>query len=162
MFKSWYEKLVGKSVVKTPIYDTVIAQLNSIHKDIQSILIDIKADKELLVKELCKKEMIIKAMIENSPDMLWFKDAHGKYLYANRAIRDGLLLDDHPEGKTDIELATAAKLKYGEREHTFGEVCGNSDVDVIDNMYEGKTYVESGKVRGKMLHLEVNKSVDLS
>ena len=161
MFKSWYEKLVGKSVVKTPIYDTVIAQLNSIHKDIQSILIDIKADKELLVKELCKKEMIIKTMIENSPDMLWFKDTQGKYLYANKAIRDGLLLDDHPEGKTDIELATAAKLKYGEREHTFGEVCGNSDVDVIDNMYEGKTYVESGKVKGKMLHLEVNKSVVL-
>ena len=62
MFKSWYEKLVDKSVVKTPIYDTVIAQLNSIHKDIQSILIDIKADKELLVKESCKKEMIIKTI----------------------------------------------------------------------------------------------------
>lgn len=161
MFKSWYEKLVGKSVVKTPIYDTVIAHLNSIRKDIQSILMDIKADKELLVKELCKKEMIIKTMIENSPDMLWFKDTQGKYLYANKAIRDGLLLDDHPEGKTDIELATAAKVKYGEREHTFGEVCINSDVDVIDNMYEGKTYVESGNVKGKMLHLEVNKSVVL-
>ena len=159
MLKSWYEKLVGKSVVKTPIYDTVINQLNSIHKDIQSILIDIKADKELLVKELCKKEMIIKTMIENSPDMLWFKDTKGKYLYANKAIRDGLLLDDHPEGKTDIELATASKLKYGDREHTFGEVCGNSDVDVLEHEYTSKIYVESGKVKGQMLHIEVNKSI---
>jgi hypothetical protein len=62
MFKSWYEKLISKCGVKTPIYDTVINQLNSIHKDIQSILIDIKADKELLVKELCKKDVIIKTM----------------------------------------------------------------------------------------------------
>ena len=159
MFKSWYEKLIGKSVVKTPIYDTVIEQLNSIHKDIQIILIDIKADKELLVKELCKKEMIIKTMIENSPDMLWFKDTKGKYLYANKAIKDGLLLDDKPEGKTDIELARAAKLKYGEREHTFGEVCDNSDADVLEHEYISKRYVESGKVKGQMLHIEVNKSI---
>ena len=159
MFKSLYEKLVCKSIVKTPIYDTVIEQLNSIHKDIQSILIDIKADKELLVKELCKKEMIIKTMIENSPDMLWFKDTKGKYLYANKAIKDGLLLDDKPEGKTDIELATAAKLKYGKREHTFGDVCGNSDADVLEHEYTSKRYVESGKVKGQMLHIEVNKSI---
>ena len=62
MFKSWYEKLISKCGVKTSIYDAVINQLNSIHKDIQSILIDIKADKELLVKELCKKDVIIKTM----------------------------------------------------------------------------------------------------
>ena len=51
------------------------------------------------------------------------------------------------------------KEKYGNREHTFGEVCGDSDKDVLGNEYESKRYVESGKVKGKMLHLEVNKSV---
>ena len=49
--------------------------------------------------------------------------------------------------------------EYGDREHTFGEVCGDSDKDVLENEYESKRYVESGKVKGKMLHLEVNKSV---
>ena len=58
-----------------------------------------------------------------------------------------------------MELAYAAKEKYGDREHTFGEVCGDSDKDVLENEYESKRYVESGKVKGKMLHLEVNKSV---
>ena len=58
-----------------------------------------------------------------------------------------------------MELSYAAKEVYGDREHTFGEVCGDSDKDVLNNEYESKRYVESGKVKGKMLHLEVNKSV---
>ena len=67
--------------------------------------------------------------------------------------------EDRREGETDIELATAAKLKYGEREHTFGEVCGNSDANVLEHEYTNKRYVESGKVKGQMLHIEVNKSI---
>ena len=112
-----------------------------------------------MLKELYKKDVIISAMIEKLPDMLWFKDVEGKYVYANKAIREGLLLDDNPEGKTDVELSYAAKEKYGDREHTFGEVCDDSDKDVLENEYESKRYVESGKVKGKMLHLEVHKSV---
>ena len=93
-------------------------------------------DKQLLLKELCKKDAIISAMIEKLPDMLWFKDVDGKYIYANKAIRENLLLDENPEGKTDLELSYAAKQEYGDREHTFGEVCGNSDKDVLENDLE--------------------------
>ena len=62
-----------------------------------------------MLKELYKKDVIISAMIEKLPDMLWFKDVDGKYIYANKAIRENLLLDENPEGKTDLELTYAAK-----------------------------------------------------
>lgn len=154
-----YDLIKGKSAVETPIYDNMIQQLQEIHEGIQEVRDSLRMDKQLLLKELYKKDVIISTMIEKLPDMLWFKDVDGKYIYANKAIRENLLLDENPEGKTDLELSYAAKQKYGDREHTFGEVCEDSDRDVLENGYEGKKYVESGKVKGKMLHLEVNKSV---
>ena len=154
-----YDLIKGKSVVETPIYDNMIQQLQEIHEGIQEVRDSLRMDKQLLLKELYKKDVIINAMIEKLPDMLWFKDVDGKYIYANKAIRENLLLDENPEGKTDLELSYAAKQEYGDREHTFGEVCGDSDKDVLENGYTGKKYVESSKVKGKMLHLEVNKSI---
>ena len=154
-----YDLIKGKSVIETPIYDNVIQQLQEIHEGIQEVRDSLRMDKQLLLKELYKKDVIISAMIDKLPDMLWFKDVDGKYVYANKAIRENLLLDENPEGRTDLELSYAAKQEYGDREHTFGEVCGDSDKDVLENEYEGKKYVESGKVKGKMLHLEVNKSI---
>lgn len=154
-----YDLIKGKSVIETPIYDNMIQQLQEIHEGIQEVRDSLRMDKQLLLKELYKKDVIISTMIEKLPDMLWFKDVDGKYIYANKAIRENLLLDENPEGKTDLELSYAAKQEYGDREHTFGEVCGDSDKDVLENGYTGKKYVESGKVKGKMLHLEVNKSI---
>ena len=154
-----YDLIKGKNVVETPIYDNMVQQLQEIHEGIQEVRDSLRMDKQLLLKELYKKDVIISTMIEKLPDMLWFKDVDGKYVYANKAIRENLLLDENPEGKTDLELAYAAKEAYGDREHTFGEVCGDSDKDVLENGYTGKKYVESGKVKGKMLHLEVNKSI---
>lgn len=154
-----YDLIKGKSVIETPIYDNVIQQLQEIQEGIQEVRDSLRMDKQLLLKELYKKDVIISAMIDKLPDMLWFKDVNGKYVYTNKAIRENLLLDENPEGRTDLELSYAAKQEYGDREHTFGEVCGDSDKDVLENEYEGKKYVESGKVKGKMLHLEVNKSI---
>ena len=154
-----YDLIKGKSVIETPIYDSVIQQLQEIQEGIQEVRDSLRMDKQLLLKELYKKDVIISAMIDKLPDMLWFKDVNGKYVYTNKAIRENLLLNENPEGRTDLELSYAAKQEYGDREHTFGEVCGDSDKDVLENEYEGKKYVESGKVKGKMLHLEVNKSI---
>ena len=159
MYRYIYDLIKGKNIIETPIYDNIIQQLQEIHEGIQEVRDSLRMDKQLLLKELYKKDVIISTMIENLPDMLWFKDIDGKYIYANKAIRDNLLLDENPEGKTDLELSYAAKQEYGDREHTFGEVCVDSDKDVLENRYTGKKYVESGKVKGKMLHLEVNKSI---
>lgn len=143
----------------TPLYDSMIKELQNIVEEIKSIKDQLHSDKQLLEEELMKRDVIIHSMIEHLPDMLWFKDTEGKYLYANKAIRENLLLSTNPIGQTDVELAKQAKLVWGDREHTFGEMCGNSDKDVLANNYVGKEYVESGKVKGKILHLAVNKSI---
>ena len=143
----------------TPLYDSMLKELQNIVEEIKSFKDQLHKDKELLEEELVKRDVIINSMIENLPDMLWFKDTDGKYLYANKAIRENLLLSANPVGQTDVELAKQAKLIWGDSHHTFGEMCGNSDEDVLANNYVGKEYVESGKVRGKILHLAVNKSI---
>lgn len=144
---------------KTPVYDSFLLELADIKKCLREVKEELTFDKEVLLKELRKRDVIISSMIEELPDMLWFKDVNGKYLFANRAIREGLLFDDKPIGKTDIELSQQAKKMFGEENHTFGDICGNSDKDALDGNHIGKKYVESGKVKGKILHLEVNKSV---
>lgn len=150
--------IIGRSS-KTPIYDSMLKQLEDIQKSLREVKDELSFDKEVLLNELKKRDVIINAMIEDLPDMLWFKDINGKYVYANKAIREGLLFDDKPMGKTDIELATQAKKMFGNDEHTFGEICGDSDADTINGKYTSKRYVESGKIKGVMKHLEVHKSI---
>lgn len=145
--------------IHTPLYDSMLQELRVIVDEIKAVKDQLHKDKQMLEEELIKRDVIIHSMIEHLPDMLWFKDTQGKYLYANKAIRENLLLSTNPIGQTDVELAKQAKLVWGDREHTFGEMCGNSDKDVLANNYVGKEYVESGKVKGKILHLAVNKSI---
>ena len=145
--------------IHTPLYDSMLQELRVIVDEIKAVKDQLHKDKQMLEEELIKRDVIIHSMIEHLPDMMWFKYSEGKYLYANKAIRENLLLSTNPIGQTDVELAKQAKLVWGDREHTFGEMCGNSDKDVLANNYVGKEYVESGKVRGKILHLAVNKSI---
>ena len=149
--------LGGKS--RTPIYDSMLKQLEDIQQCLKEVKEELTFDKEVLLKELKKRDLIINAMIEELPDMIWFKEVGGKYLYANRAIREGLLFDDNPIGKTDMELSLQAKKRFGDENHSFGEICGDSDTDVLEGEHISKKYVESGKILGKMKHLEVHKSI---
>lgn len=145
--------------VETPIYDSMCNRLAKLQTDIKDLRKDLKYEKDVLLKEIRKKEVIIQTMINQSPDMFWCKDTNGKYMFANKAIKDNLLCDDNPIGKTDIQLAKQAKKTYGDKNHTFGDMCLNSDKDTIKNKYINKEYVENGKVKGKMLHLSVKKSI---
>lgn len=162
----WIKSILGSILsdkpftdIHTPLYDSMLQELRVIVDEIKAVKDQLHKDKQMLEEELIKQDAIIHSMIEHLPDMLWFKDTQGKYLYANKAIRENLLLSTNPIGQTDVELAKQAKLVWGDREHTFGEMCGNSDKDVLANNYVGKEYVESGKVKGKILHLAVNKSI---
>lgn len=92
------------------------------------------------------------------PDMLWAKDIYGKYVVANKAIRDKLLFDDYPRGKDDKQLSKARKLVIGNDNHTFGEMCGDSDLIVLGSEIH-MTFVEEGIVSGKRLILKVHKNV---
>ncbi len=105
------------------------------------------------------KNMVV-AIGNTIPDLMWAKDVEGKYLYANRTILDTLFYGVDKIavlGKYDVELAAEARKLVGSENHTFGEVCGNSDVVVLESLREGR-FLEYGKVNGKDLYLEVYKA----
>jgi PAS domain-containing protein len=99
---------------------------------------------------------LVEAIGDVSPDMLWAKNLDGKYIYANNAIKNGLLLDHDPIGKDDVTLALAAKERFGEENHTFGELCADSDTITLTALKEC-SFWEYGKVKGSDLHLLVKK-----
>ena len=59
---------------------------------------------------------------------------------------------------TDVELAKKFKKQVGEDNHTFGELCANSDVVVQESKLPQK-FLEDGKINGKLMKLIVNKSI---
>ena len=142
----------------TPHLDKFIASIDDIRSDVHDVRVAIAEEKEYLEKELRHKESVIVALFEAIPDMVWYKDIDGKYVYANSAIKDGLLCTNDPIGKTDLELAANAKMKYGADNHQFGESCANSDQMVLDGGAPMR-FLENGKVRGKNLELHVHKNV---
>ena len=144
---------------------------NSLDKSMQGVIdrcekIERQLDQEikLLVEEVANYKGMLNSIAEALPDMFWCKDLNGNYVYTNSAINKGLLFDHNPIGKDDIYLSQKAKEKYGVENHTFGEVCGNSDVIVIDKVLlgcfhkEDGRFLESGKVQAKMMYLEVFKA----
>lgn len=140
-----------------PSHHTIIVER---FKESQEILTDlkniVKKEKDMLEKELQFYKSLTNTIMDESPDMVWLKSIDGKYIVANKAIKEGLLFDCNPEGKTDIELAKKAKEKFGDECHTFGEVCGNSDLVVLECL-EPRRFLEYGKVSGKDMYLEVYK-----
>lgn len=121
--------------------------------------IEQQLDKEVktLTEEVATYKGILHSVAEALPDMLWCKDLDGRYMYANTAIKRGLLFDNDPIGKTDIELANKAKELYGDENHTFGEKCANSDEIVLNTMLSQR-FLESGRIQGEMVYLEVFKA----
>jgi PAS domain S-box-containing protein len=107
-------------------------------------------------------QQLFRNIADNMPDMLWAKDLEGKYIFANKAICDKLLnaVDtSEPIGKDDIYFALRERRSHPDRDdwHTFGELCKDSDVVVMES---GKTeqFDEYGHVKGKFLYLDVVKT----
>jgi len=105
---------------------------------------------------------LLTLLTQHLPDMLWVKDLNGKYLYVNKAICDGLLMakdTKEPLGKGDVFFALREREAHKDKPewHTFGELCFNSDITVIDENKAMK-FEEYGNVKGKLLHLEVFKA----
>ena len=117
---------------------------------------DLRAEKEIRQKE----RNLFLSVLDHLDDMIWAKDIQGKYIVANKAFREkfcyGILWDDL-QGKTDIELAGEFKKRVGEENHTFGEMCANSDIPVQQTRIPQK-FLEEGNINGKLMKLVVNKS----
>lgn len=81
---------------------------------------------------------LLELLTEHLPDMLWIKDIEGVYIYANKALCEGLLMaknTSEPIGKNDVFFALRERESHKENPkwHTFGELCFNSDQIVIEN-----------------------------
>jgi hypothetical protein len=98
------------------------------------------------------------ALDRSLPDMMWAKDIHGRYIIANKSIRDNLLFCDIPFGKTDVQMSNARKEEVGYYNHTFGEMCGNSDKEVLTDGTP-RTFIESGIITGEEKVLKVHKNI---
>lgn len=108
--------------------------------------------------ELAHYKTLIEAMADNMMDMLWAKDTAGKYLFANKAMREKLLHSDNIDvcaGHDDLFFAERQR-KLGWR-HTFGELCVDSDKVVIESRQPGR-FFEDGLVQNAYLALDVQKS----
>lgn len=107
------------------------------------------------------QENFLELITEHFPDMLWVKDLQGRYLYANRAICENLLMTDTDEvvGKTDIFFAKRERERHPENSqwHTFGELCLNSD-EIVLQYKEKMAFEEYGNIRGEHTYLEVHKA----
>lgn len=127
----------------------------SIHA-IEKFKEELNKEKELRIRE---KNLFL-SVLDHLDDMVWAKDMDGKYIVANKAFRYKFCYGmawEELQGKTDQEIAKVFKELVGEENHTFGEMCANSDT-VIHETKLPKKFLEFGNINGKLMKLVVNKS----
>ena len=122
---------------------------------------DYKKELEIERDKSAKERNLFLSVLDHLDDMVWAKDLEGKYIVANRAFREKFCYGiswDELQGMTDIELAKKFKKQVGEKNHTFGEMCANSDV-VVQRSRLPQKFLEEGNINGKFMKLIVNKSI---
>lgn len=132
------------------------SSLGEVTQGLQKIEDKLDTEIDAIEGELRFHKALLYTIGETVPDMIWLKGLDGKYIYVNSAIRRNLLFCN-PIGKDDMECAVNAKKKFGAENHTFGEVCGNSDKEVLEHL-KPQRFLENGKIKGKMMYLEVYKA----
>ena len=119
-----------------------------------------KKELELERDKRSKERNLFLSVLDHLDDMVWAKDLEGKYIVANKAFREKFCYGitwDELQGMTDIELAKKFKKQVGEENHTFGELCANSDV-IVQRSRLPQQFLEDGNINGKLMKLVVNKS----
>lgn len=145
-------------------------QIKGINTKLDEFLAEIEADKMRAIKlekeleevktEREKYKNLVVTIGNTIPDLMWCKDLEGKYIYVNPEICRVLFYNlpiEYIIGKTDIQITKKCKKIVGDENHTFGEICKNSDLIVLENMKKQK-FLEYGKVDGKDIYLEVHKA----
>ncbi|MFH1061130.1 MAG: PAS domain S-box protein [Pseudomonadota bacterium] len=95
---------------------------------------------------------------QNLPDLVWAKDLDDRFLYVNQAMCDKLLkCVDAAEALGRDDLHFAGRERAAGHQHTFGELCVNSD-GVVKRSGRAGVFLEEGLVRGESLALQVHKA----
>lgn len=137
-----------------------VKHIRKYYDDSQKAIENYKIELEIERKERIKEQNLFVSVMDHIEDMLWSKDLDGRYIVANKAFRNKFCYElewNEMQGRNDIELAKIFKEKVGNENHTFGEVCANSDEVIIRNEI-AKEFMEYGLINGKMMKLVVNKS----
>ena len=137
-----------------------VKHIRKCYDDSQDAINKYKEELEAERRDRIKEQNLFVSVMDHIDDMLWAKDIDGRYIVANKAFRNKFcygLQWDEMQGKNDIELAKIFKDKVGDENHTFGEVCANSDEVIMRNEI-AKALMEYGKINGKMMKFVVNKS----
>ena len=122
---------------------------------------DYKKELEIERDKRARERNLFLSVLDHLDDMVWAKDLDGKYIVANRTFREKFCYGitwDELQGMTDVELAKKFKKQVGENNHTFGEMCANSDV-VVQRSRLPQKFLEDGNINGKFMKLIVNKSI---
>ncbi len=71
-------------------------------------LVSIAIDRKLAQEELAHERFLLKALMDNVPDHVYFKDCDNRFILINKAFAKSLGLDDpaNVQGKTDFDLFT--------------------------------------------------------
>lgn len=131
-------------------YDETIKAIDDYRKELE-------AERDKMTRE----RNLFLSVLDHLDDMVWAKDLEGKYIVANKAFREKFcygITCDELQGMTDVELSKKFKKQVGEENHTFGELCANSDV-VVQKSRLPQKFLEDGKINGKLMKLIVNKSI---
>lgn len=169
--KSYFNKIIGylKRILVDPL--NVRGDLNTINATTAKFQEDLHHHAERLevlfkaftsIDERIERHMFLdqvnKSLHYTVPDMFWVKDMEGRYIKANDAIRKKLLFCEDPIGRDDRSLAQDIVDRVGEENHTFGAVCGNSDLEVLRQELPMK-FNEGVIVNGSYMMLQVYKNV---
>jgi diguanylate cyclase (GGDEF)-like protein/PAS domain S-box-containing protein len=105
---------------------------------------------------------MLRLMTDNLPDLVWAKGMDGRYIFANKAAAEKLLVardTEEPIGKTDLYFAKQQRAAHPENAnwHTFGELCMDTD-NIIHAKKQAERFEEFGNVKGKFLFLDVYKA----
>ena len=122
---------------------------------------DYKKELEIEKDKRAKERNLFLSVLDHLDDMVWAKDLEGKYIVANKSFREKFCYGitwDELQGMTDVELAKKFKKQVGEENHTFGEMCANSDV-VVQRSRLPQKFLEEGNINSKFMKLIVNKSI---
>ena len=152
---------VSRELVVEEVRQGVSALKAELNKSMPEVIQEYEAQLAVAEQKAKFHAMTLTNLGDVMPDMLWFKYADGTYAFTNKAIRDGLLFDESPIGKTDEEIGKVAVIRFGEDGHNFGKYCSGSDKIVLDQGHRQR-FIEYGMSGGKPLVLEVFKNVVMS
>ncbi len=142
------------TTIKTMNRDALLKRIGTIEEENQQLSRSVTRRQE----DYYALFKLVRRVADNAPDMIWAKDMDNRYLFANRALCNKLLMCKSPEavvGKNDTYFAELERAN-GQR-HTFGEVCEDSD-EIVKKNKKACRFVEDGHVRGQYLVLDVHKA----